>query len=156
MELFRLIPGDVGRPLTDLSSGWTYPESDGRCGAGAGDALPVEREVSEAGGRWFLARLLPYRTAEDHIAGVVLTLVDITERREATNEELRENEERAPGADLQIGRAEPRLHLLGRNFAAILPLHGEALHGAGVIPEEFLGMTILEALTPAEAKSFGR
>ncbi|HEY6080300.1 MAG TPA: ATP-binding protein, partial [Polyangiaceae bacterium] len=42
--------------------------------------VPIEREVSESGGRSFLARMLPYRTTEDRIAGVVLTFVDISER----------------------------------------------------------------------------
>jgi two-component system CheB/CheR fusion protein len=34
-------------------------------------------------GRWFLSRLLPYRTIEDHVAGVVVCFIDITERKEA-------------------------------------------------------------------------
>ena len=42
----------------------------------------IEREISdESGGRWFLTRILPYRTMEDQVAGVVLTLVDITESK---------------------------------------------------------------------------
>jgi PAS domain S-box-containing protein len=44
--------------------------------------IPVEREVRE-NDRWFLTRLQPYRTLEDHIAGVVLTCVDVTARRRA-------------------------------------------------------------------------
>ena len=51
--------------------------------------MPIEREVRE-GERWFIARLQPYRTVEDHIAGVVLTFVDITERKRS-DEELREH-----------------------------------------------------------------
>jgi two-component system, chemotaxis family, CheB/CheR fusion protein len=54
--------------------------------------VPVEREVRDAN-RWFLARLQPYRTLEDHIAGAVLTFVDISERKKAT-EAQRESEER--------------------------------------------------------------
>jgi two-component system CheB/CheR fusion protein len=48
--------------------------------------VPIEREVEESGGRFFLARLLPYRTTEDRIAGVVLTFVDVTERLAAQAE----------------------------------------------------------------------
>jgi GAF domain-containing protein len=40
----------------------------------------VEREVPGEGGRCYLARMLPYRTVEDRIAGIVLTFVDFTER----------------------------------------------------------------------------
>jgi two-component system CheB/CheR fusion protein len=53
---------------------------------------PIEREIS-GNGRWYLARFQPYRTLEDHIGGVVLTLVDISERKMG-NEALRESEER--------------------------------------------------------------
>jgi two-component system CheB/CheR fusion protein len=93
VALFNLIPTDVGRPLTDLTSQLDY--------AGLGDdaqrvldrLVPVEREVSEAGGNWYLARTLPYRTLDDRIAGVVLTFVDITERKRG-QEALRRSEER--------------------------------------------------------------
>ena len=40
-------------------------------------------------GRWYIARFLPYRTPEDLICGVVLTFVDITERKKAEGEHAR-------------------------------------------------------------------
>jgi two-component system CheB/CheR fusion protein len=43
----------------------------------------IDREVQHVDGRWFLARLLPYRTLEDKIDGVVITFMDITERKRA-------------------------------------------------------------------------
>jgi two-component system, chemotaxis family, CheB/CheR fusion protein len=42
---------------------------------------PAEREVSSFDGHWYLARLTPYRTVEDKIDGIVLTFVDITNRK---------------------------------------------------------------------------
>jgi len=45
--------------------------------------IPIERTVGTTNGRWFLARLRPYRTLEDKIEGVVATFVDVTERRQA-------------------------------------------------------------------------
>jgi PAS domain S-box-containing protein len=53
----------------------------------------VEREVQTRDGRWFLMRILPYRTPDDRIDGVVLTFVEITERRRVEMR-LREGEER--------------------------------------------------------------
>ena len=53
----------------------------------------IEREVRSWEGRWFLARLLPYRTLEDRIDGVVATFVDISARK-ANDEALRQSEER--------------------------------------------------------------
>ena len=90
--IFNLIPGDVGRPLAHLRHHLAYPEliSDAQHVLQA--LVPIEREVSDEA-HWYLARLQPYRKLEDRIGGVVLTLVDITERRRAT-EALRESEER--------------------------------------------------------------
>ncbi|RZJ08533.1 MAG: PAS domain S-box protein, partial [Rubrivivax sp.] len=81
VALFNLIATDVGRPLTDLKSELRYATLPGDASQVLETLVSVEREVSEAGGRWFLARLRPYRTIEDRIAGVVLTFVDITERK---------------------------------------------------------------------------
>ena len=83
VELFHLIPSDLGRPLTDLTHQLNYPELKDDAERVLRKGAPVRREVSEGTGRWFLAQLLPYRTAEDRIAGAVLTFIDITERREA-------------------------------------------------------------------------
>ncbi len=55
--------------------------------------LPVEREIQTVDGQLFLMRVLPYRTSEDRINGVVLTFVDIS-RRKAAEEAVRQSEER--------------------------------------------------------------
>ncbi len=81
--LFHLIPGDLGRPLTDLRQRLDYPELVADAEQVLRTLIPVEREVREEG-HWLLARVQPYRTVEDHIAGVVLTFMDITERRMAS------------------------------------------------------------------------
>ncbi|NRR33324.1 PAS domain S-box protein [Oxalobacteraceae bacterium] len=92
-DLFNIIPGDVGRSLHDITHKLDYPEL-------ANDALTsfetlraVEREVLSEDGRWFIARLLPYRTVHDRIDGAVLTFIDITKRRHA-EEKMRASEER--------------------------------------------------------------
>lgn len=77
--IFRVIPSDVGRLLTDLRHQLDYPELNSDAGRVLEKLSVVEREVRDAEGRQFLARLLPYRTLEDHIGGVVLTFVDVTE-----------------------------------------------------------------------------
>ena len=77
--VFKLIPGDVGRPITDIASELVYQEM-------AADAREVlrtlavhEQPVAARDGRWFLVRIMPYRTLENMIDGVVITFVDITE-----------------------------------------------------------------------------
>ena len=77
-KLFNLLPGDQGRPLTDLSSRLDYPdlESDIRTVFG-GEAIERALSLSE-GTEHYLARLLPYRISSDIIDGVLLTFVDVT------------------------------------------------------------------------------
>jgi len=77
-KIIKLIPGDIGRPITDLASDLVYPEL-------AQDAHEVlrklgfaEKPVSARDGRWFTARIMPYRTLDDRIDGVVITFTDIT------------------------------------------------------------------------------
>jgi two-component system CheB/CheR fusion protein len=88
VKLFNLIPTDIGRPLSDMATRLDYP----RLGEDARSVLeglvPVEREIGQSGGSWFLARLMPYRTVDDRIAGVVFTFIDISERKRAEETRL--------------------------------------------------------------------
>ncbi|VTU39432.1 Autoinducer 2 sensor kinase/phosphatase LuxQ [Variovorax sp. PBL-H6] len=83
VRLFNLIPGDLGRPLSDLTPKLQYPELGGDAQEVLDRLAPIEREVGRPDGSWFLARLSPYRAAEDRIAGVVLSFIDISERKKA-------------------------------------------------------------------------
>jgi two-component system CheB/CheR fusion protein len=79
--LFNVITSDIGRPLTDLKS----LAADNDLLSDAQQVLkaqaPLEREVAGQGGAWFMRRILPYRTRDKKTEGVVVTFVDITERR---------------------------------------------------------------------------
>jgi two-component system CheB/CheR fusion protein len=83
--LFNVIPGDVGRPLADLNS----LAADGALLTDARMVLqtlaPIEREIEARSGAWFIRRILPYRTQENGVEGVVITFADITERRHAAD-----------------------------------------------------------------------
>lgn len=77
-ELFSIISSDIGRSITDFSCKLQDPDlfSDVR---GVLQQLgPVKRQV-KGGDKWYLRRTLPYRTANDRIAGVVITFTDITD-----------------------------------------------------------------------------
>jgi len=86
--LFNLISSDLGRPLSDLSRQLDYPQIVADAEHALAHLQPAQREVS-AGDRWYTARTLPYRTADDRIAGVVLTFVDISEQKRAEQEIVR-------------------------------------------------------------------
>ncbi|WP_455922298.1 CheR family methyltransferase [Pseudomonas putida] len=80
VKIYRLIPKDVGRPLADITS---YLESIDLL-IPAQEVLdtliPREIELCTTSGDWFLARLLPYRTLDNVIDGVVMTFHDINTR----------------------------------------------------------------------------
>jgi PAS domain S-box-containing protein len=90
--LLDLIASDVGRPLAALARRFDDPHLDDDARAVLERLVPVEREVAAAGGRYYLRRVLPYRTADNRIDGVVVTFVDISARKKA-EEALRASEE---------------------------------------------------------------
>jgi two-component system CheB/CheR fusion protein len=77
-KIIKLIPGDVGRPITDLASDLLYPELP----ADAREVLQklgfTEKPINTRDRRWFTVRIMPYRTLDDRIDGVVITFADIT------------------------------------------------------------------------------
>ena len=79
--LFNIIPNDIGRPLADLNSLAADRDllSDAR--AVLQTLARVEREIQAQDGLWYVRRILPYRAQNDGVEGVVITFVDITERR---------------------------------------------------------------------------
>jgi two-component system CheB/CheR fusion protein len=96
--LFNIIASDIGRPLADLAS-------RGADGALLADVrvvlakhLPVDREIETPEGHWFMRRILPYRTQADGVEGVVITFVDITERK-SVSDALEAAKQRAEAAD---------------------------------------------------------
>ena len=103
LALFHILPGDIGRPLADLSV------------LAADDALlddaratlklqsPREREVEPKPGTWFNRRILPYRGHDQAIEGVVITFTNITERRQI-DDALDSARQQAEGANLAKSR----------------------------------------------------
>jgi two-component system CheB/CheR fusion protein len=79
--LFKIIPGDVGRPLADLHSISTDSDllSDAR--KVLTDEVAIEREVVTPDEAWFCRRIFPYRAHDNSVEGVVITFADITERK---------------------------------------------------------------------------
>ena len=80
-ELFRLTQADTGRPITDFAHQLEYDDFTRDVRAVLNDLAPVRREVRSRKDCWYDVRLRPYRTVDDRIDGVVITFVDITERR---------------------------------------------------------------------------
>lgn len=77
-KIFKLRSADIGRPFTDLVTNLDYAEIDN-------DALQVlktliskETAIATDNDRWFRVRIMPYRTLDDRIDGLVMTFTDIS------------------------------------------------------------------------------
>jgi len=77
-RLFKLIPGDVGRPLADIVSNLNYPQLYDHVQDVLRKLISVENQVSTVDGRSVLVRIMPYRTMDKKINGVVITCNDVT------------------------------------------------------------------------------
>jgi len=77
-KIIKLIPGDVGRPITDLASDLLYPDLAEDVRGVLRTLGSAEKAISGRDGCWFAVRIMPYRTHDDRIDGVVITLADIT------------------------------------------------------------------------------
>ncbi|MCX6545718.1 MAG: PAS domain-containing protein [Acidobacteria bacterium] len=84
-RVFKLIPGDVGRAISNIASELMYPELVDHAHEVLRTLAVHEQSAAGRDGSWFQVRIMPYRTLENMIDGVVITFADITEatRKEA-------------------------------------------------------------------------
>ena len=81
-EEFNLLPQDVGRRIDNFTHHIRYEPLLGELRRVLETAQPFEREVQDRYGRWFLLRILSYRSG-GVVNGVVLTLIDIDNLKRA-------------------------------------------------------------------------
>lgn len=101
-EFFHVIESDIGRPVSDLSPQFNDSDLYHDAHLVLEKLTPIEREVclgeqhAQAGGapKWFMRRILPYRTSDNKIDGVVLTFTDVTILKESARR-LEERERQA-------------------------------------------------------------
>jgi two-component system CheB/CheR fusion protein len=82
-QVYRLVASDVGRPLADIKSDLEGEDLLAEAQAVLDTLVPCEREVRTVSGAWYLARIQPYRTLDNVIAGVVMAFTNISQRIEA-------------------------------------------------------------------------
>jgi len=77
-KVIRLIPGDAGRPVTDITSELIYPDLPDDAREVLRTLIFSEKVIPAKDGRWFSVRIMPYRTVDNRIDGVVITFINIT------------------------------------------------------------------------------
>ncbi|MRX52303.1 PAS domain S-box protein [Paracoccus sp. S-4012] len=84
-DLFDFVWSDVGRPIAHFARKFSDENLLRDADTVTKKLSVVEAEVSADDGRWYLRRMLPYRTQDNRIAGLVMTFTDITDRRRAAD-----------------------------------------------------------------------
>jgi len=82
-RLINLIASDVGRPIGDIVSKLKYDRLAEDCKEVIRSLAFKEEEVQTKSGHWYLLRILPYRTEENKIDGLVVTFIDIDRLKKA-------------------------------------------------------------------------
>ncbi len=95
-KLFKLRQTDIGRPFTEIASNLHYPEITDHAHEVIRTLVFKETEIATNDQRWFTIRIMPYRTVDDRIDGLVITFIDNTQQKMAINDlhELKSNFER--------------------------------------------------------------
>lgn len=84
-KITHIMDVDVGRPISHLFLMDTYPNWQEDVKNVYQTLQPLDREISEPGGRYWLVRIRPYRTEYNSIEGVIMTFVEATELRMMKN-----------------------------------------------------------------------
>ncbi len=85
-DAVNVMDSDMGRPLKHISLNVRYDNLVDDCSRVLHTLIPVEKEVHNGNHRWWLVRILPYRTDANTIKGVVVTFIDTTTLKEASAE----------------------------------------------------------------------
>jgi two-component system CheB/CheR fusion protein len=113
-KIIKLIAGDAGRPITDLASELCYPALSDDAREVLRKLAPVEKPIGTHDGRWFTVRIMPYRTQDDRIDGVVITFANITVAK-TLEAKLRKNQSALaphlakPSTELKRGKPKTKL-----------------------------------------------
>ncbi|MFP4527214.1 MAG: chemotaxis protein CheB [Candidatus Kapaibacterium sp.] len=78
-ETINLIENDVGRPIKHISHNLDYDKFIPDIEYVLETLNHLQKEVRNNHGKWYLMKIVPYRTLENAVKGVVVTFIDITE-----------------------------------------------------------------------------
>lgn len=79
----NLMEQDIGRPINHISHNLINEDLVGASREVMDSLIPIEKEVQGSNNQWYILKYFPFRTNENIIKGIVISLVDITARKEA-------------------------------------------------------------------------
>ncbi len=88
-KIIKLIKSDIGRPFTDLVTDLIYPEIAVDAQEVLKTLIFIQKQIPTLDGRWFSIRIMPYRTFEDRIDGLVITFIHISDLKRSEDNNLR-------------------------------------------------------------------
>ncbi len=88
-RLLSLLPGDIGRPFTDIAPKFDDPDLLRDAKQVEQTLQPADKEVKGAQNQSWLRRIVPYLTPERQIEGVVITFTDVSAMVQAAAQERR-------------------------------------------------------------------
>jgi two-component system, chemotaxis family, CheB/CheR fusion protein len=138
-KIFNLIVTDVGRSIRDITSNFSFEDFDKDVLHVIRTLEKVEKAVQDRNGDWFSVRIIPYRTLDNVIDGVVITFNDITKIKRAESD---------------LEESEKRLKLIVENsedVISLVDLDGKYLYFQGpsslnLITENIVGKSINDVL----------
>ena len=101
-SIFNLIPADVGRPFAHISHRLVHDNLVVLAERVLQEMGIVEEEIQSREGNWYIVRLIPYRSLEDSIDGVVVTAVDISQLKRYQNDILIRERQQAAVSELGL------------------------------------------------------
>jgi len=129
--VIRLIPSDIGRSIADLVSMLQYDRLLEDAREVLRNLVPKEIEVrGQRGDAWYLMRILPYRTTENVIEGLVLTFVNITKMRRLQEEQRHLLETLSNSPTCMFGHDRELRYTWSYAFASVFGCESERLKGS--------------------------
>ena len=143
VKIFKLIKSDVGRPFTDLVSDLVYPNLSDDILKVLKTLTFIKKQIPTKDGRWFSIRIMPYRTLDDKVDGVVITFFNISDLKEV---EVKLNETEQINRHL-VNSSSDIIIKLSTDFK-ILEINPSAIKYFGKKAEEIINKNYIHIFIP--------
>ena len=138
-KIFKLRNTDTGRPFTDLVCDLKYPDMVNNALEVIKTLISIQKEVETNDGRYYYVRIMPYRTLDDRIDGLVITFTDITAAKQAEESLKMENQYRRLFESAKDG-----ILILNAETGMIMDVNPFLVDMLGYSHEKFIEKTIWE------------